>query len=145
MVQQAESKAIRGALDNYDMFIQEPIFKRMYFDLISTTKDAQIRTGDAEIVARGTSGYLRKETDAAARQETLMNMGDRLAAISPQLAQDFTIQVLKDQNVDVESYMKSPNAMGEPVATNTEVPPMGGEDGLAQVTTQGFGGEKIPV
>lgn len=145
MVQQAESKAIRGALDNYDMFIQEPIFKRMYFDLISATKDAQIRTGDAEILARGTSGYLRKETDAAARQETLMNMGDRLAAISPELARDFTIQVLKDQSVDVESYIKNSTQAGVPPEMAGNVPPMGGKEGLVQATSPGFGGEKIPV
>jgi hypothetical protein len=140
MVQQAESKAIRGALDNYDMFIQEPIFKRMYFDLIGTTKDAQIRTGDAQIISRGTSGYLRKETDAAARQETLIQMGDRLAALNPELERDFTMQVLKDQSVDVEPYINKGIASEGGIA-----PPLGGEDGLARNTSPAFGGQQIPV
>lgn len=150
LVQQAEAKTIRAALDNFDREVIEPQLQGMYFHLLKTTKDSTIK-GDARIIARSTSGYLVKEANASARQETL-NSAVGLAnagLIKPELLQALVDEVLRDQGIDVDRYKTAP--VDQPpapgmLAPGQPAPPTGAaEQGNVVPTSPGFGGQQVPV
>jgi hypothetical protein len=161
MVMAAEAKTIKAALLTYDTRIQEPILKAMFYDLMETTKDPLLQ-GDASIIARSTSGYLLKESQAAARSETL-NAAVGLAQaglVDPGLLKSLVRQVLIDQGVSVDEYEAkqqldaagnqgalgaaqggAPGAPGTPPSTVPAAP-----DGMsAQTGVTGTDGKKIAV
>jgi hypothetical protein len=143
LVQQAEAKTIRAALDNFDQLIQEPIMLSKYRHLMEYGNDPEIK-GDAQIVARSTSGYLQKEANAAARQETLNSLiGLAKAGIAtPELLQSAALDVMRDQGINVERFYNADNVANG----TTPGAPTGAEDtGMVQPTSPGFGGAQVPV
>jgi hypothetical protein len=132
MVQAAESKSTKAALDNFDKDIQEPIFLAMYNELMSGTKNSNIK-GDIRVKARGTSGYTTKEAKAAARQESLQQLAPFSAQIPPDLMEAVLRGFIEDMGIDTERYYGgvSPSEGGAVAPEVTESP--------------SFGGEKIPV
>jgi hypothetical protein len=132
MVQAAESKSTKAALDNFDKDIQEPIFLAMYNELMSSTKNSNLK-GDIRVKARGTSGYTTKEAKAAARQESLQQLAPFSAQIPPNLMEAVLRGFIEDMGIDTERYYGgvSPSEGGAVAPEVTESP--------------SFGGEKIPV
>jgi hypothetical protein len=128
---------------------------------MENTKDPLLQ-GDASIIARSTSGYLLKESQAAARSETL-NAAVGLAQaglVDPGLLKSLVRQVLIDQGVSVDEYEAkqqldaagnqgalgaaqggAPGAPGTPPSTVPAAP-----DGMsAQTGVTGTDGKKIAV
>lgn len=142
LVQQAEAKTIRAALDNFDQDLQEPILRSMYYTLQETSKDPSVR-GDAQIIARSTSGYLRKEANAAARQETVQAMvglanaktEDGKPMVNSELMKSLILEMFRDQGIDVDRFYGADG-----------LPTSGAQDeGNPVPTAPGFGGEQVPV
>lgn len=132
MVQAAESKATKSALDNFDHDIQEPLFLAMYQELLQNTKNSNLK-GDIRVKARGTSGYTTKESKAAAKQESLQFLAPFAAEMPPQLRESLLRSVMQDMGIDTERYYGGAAPVQSPlVPTET-------------TTAPSFGGEKIPV
>lgn len=132
MVQAAESKSTKGALDNYDHDIQERIFLKMYNEMMENTKNKNLK-GDVRVKARATSGYTTKEAKAAARSEALQFIAPFADKAPPGAINALIFKVLEDFGVDIERY------------TGTPTDSMPGLTQPDPTTTQGFGGEKIDV
>jgi hypothetical protein len=111
LVQAAEAKTIQAALNNYDREIAEPQLRAMYWHLLETSTDKSIR-GDANIIPRATSGYLTKEANASARQESLTQILPLAQAgyVDPLVVHALVDQVLRDQGVDVDRFKASSDA-----------------------------------
>lgn len=134
MVQAAESKSTKAALDNFDRDIQEPLFLAMYNEEMADPKNADIR-GDIRVKTRGTSGYTVKEAQASARQEALQYLAPYAQQIPPEILQDMLKAVMTDSGIDTEKYFK-------------QLPPVVegmGEGEVEPTTSPGFGGENIPI
>lgn len=125
LVQAAESKTVKGALDNFDRDIQESIFRRMYDELVESGVK-----GDARVMARGTSGYLMKEANAAARQEALTAMAPWIQTLPEKLVTDLIGAVVKDFGIDVDRYNlpAAQAAQDNPLDTATSSPSFGGQE-----------------
>jgi hypothetical protein len=132
MVQAAESKATKGALDNFDRDIQEPIFLSMYNELLEDNKNNNVK-GDIRVKARATSGYTTKEAKAAARSEGLQYLAPFAAQLPPEVVQALLYSVVSDMGVDIERYTGKPTA----AQTGLTEPPV--------TSTPSFGGETIRV
>lgn len=144
LVQQAEAKTMRAALDNFDQDLNEPMLTDMYYALQEFSKDSSVK-GDAKIIPRSTSGYMRKEADAAARQETVQAViglanattQDGQPLIDSELMRSLVLEMFKDQGVDVDRFY-GPD--GNPLAATGAA-----DTGNPVPTAPGFGGQQVPV
>jgi len=144
LVQQAEAKTMRAALDHFDQDFQEPMLLDMYYNLQEFSKDSSVK-GDARIIPRSTSGYLRKEANAAARQETVQAViglanattQDGAPLVDSDLMKSLVLEMFKDQGVDVDRFY-GPD--GNPLSTTGAT-----DTGNPVPTAPGFGGQQVPV
>ena len=144
LVQQAEAKTMRSALDHFDQDFQEPMLLNMYYHLQEFSKDSSVK-GDARIVPRSTSGYLRKEANASARQETVQSViglanattKDGAPLVDGDLMKSLVLEMFKDQGVDVDRFY-GPD--GNPLSTTGAT-----DTGNPVPTAPGFGGQQVPV
>jgi hypothetical protein len=139
----AASKGIKLPLLNLDRMV-ESLVTRTYYYIQQYGKDADMK-GDANVVARGSSGYLQKEAQAAAAQESLQSavVLAQSGIVPKDMLIDLVRQVFADTVPNLDRYFTDSGVSSAAGAESGGAPPSDPGIMPGQSTSPGFGGQQV--
>jgi uncharacterized protein with HEPN domain len=137
------SKGIKLPLLNLDRMVEQ-VVTRTYYYLQQYSPDESLK-GDANIVARGSSGYLQKEARQSAVTESLQSavVLAQSGIIPKEMLVDLVRQVFEDTVPDINRFFPD-SAIADTAGGDSVAGPASSPAGLpGQSTSPGFGGASV--
>jgi hypothetical protein len=128
------SKNIKLPLYNLDRAIEQ-IVRRVYWYIQANSKDSSLKA-DANVIARGTSGFIQKEASAAAANESLLQALQiaQTGMLPPDMLKDMVRAAFADSIPDIDRYF--PDSQVQAIA----------QQGIGDTAqAPGFGGQTVKV
>lgn len=128
------TKGIKRVMGNIDRDVIEPLITDYYYDAMFNSDDPSIKA-DAQVIARGTVGLLRKESAEAKPLETLMQISG-FAERYPVAVDALVVEFFKERGYNPETMGLTPGLTQGALGPGASPPPGGAPD-LGQPSLDG--------
>lgn len=120
------AKGIKQVMLNIDTYVIAELVRCFYYFNLVTSDDPTIKS-DANVVAQGTSGLLKRELQQSQMTSLLQLLTPyvEMQVVTPQAIQYMLRQVLQDQGLDVDKIIPDPDKHPAPQQAAGSQPPQG--------------------